>query len=381
MSGIVRKLMIFICRLLPLGNIILFESSPDFSDNALAFYHYIISKRINQKYQIIWLYNKPDLTTFIPEKNVKAVYRYSTRFIDRILLIYYHHNAKFIFDSNVYVHQERKGQIRIHLGHGMPIKTPYEYCRGAGSLTKILVTSHFFDDLYQDLFLVNKNQILNFGMPRNDELLKDYSKIKKELFKDKKVVFWMPTYRQHKNGNKNTTINQQLEYGLPCIKNKDHLMKLMEVAQKENIVILFRIHPAQKVNFITEIDNDVMYNINDEFLNRHQLKLYQVLSLSDALITDYSSVYYDYLLTGNPVGLTIEDLDEYKETFTLAFDYKENIKGNYIYNIDELVSFIQSVSLGNQLEDLLVTKEKYHEDIGKSSCERIYEYLKNKYQF
>ena len=124
-----------------------------------------------------------------------------------------------------------------------------------------------------------------------------------------------------------------------------------------------------------------MYNINDEFLNRHQLKLYQVLSLSDALITDYSSVYYDYLLTGNPVGLTIEDLDEYKETFTLAFDYKENIKGNYIYNIDELVSFIQSVSLGNQLEDLLVTKEKYHEDIGKSSCERIYEYLKNKYQF
>ena len=180
MSGIVRKLMIFICRLLPLSNIILFESSPDFSDNARALYEYFISKEVNQKYKMIWLYNNPDLSSFIPNSNVKAIYRNSLSLKERLLLIYYHHTAKYIFDSNVYVHMERKGQIRIHLGHGMPIKAPYEYCRGAGNMTNILVTSHFFDDLYQKLFLVNKEQILNFGMPRNDDLLKDYQKIKKE---------------------------------------------------------------------------------------------------------------------------------------------------------------------------------------------------------
>ena len=381
MSGIVRKLMIFICRLLPLSNIILFESSPDFSDNARALYEYFISKEVNQKYKMIWLYNNPDLSSFIPNSNVKAIYRNSLSLKERLLLIYYHHTAKYIFDSNVYVHMERKGQIRIHLGHGMPIKAPYEYCRGAGNMTNILVTSHFFDDLYQKLFLVNKEQILNFGMPRNDDLLKDYQKIKKELFHNKKVIFWMPTYRQHKNGNKNTTMDQQLAYGLPCIKSKDDLLKLADVCLEENVVILFRNHPAQNVSFISEINNDVMYNINDVFLKKHHLKLYEVLSFSDALITDYSSVYYDYLLTQKPIALTIEDLKAYSETFELALDYQTNIIGNYIYDIEELMTFIQDVSRDRNKVDLLETKEKYHDDNQQSSCMRIYEYLKEKYQF
>ena len=51
---------------------------------------------------------------------------------------------------------------------------------------------------------------------------------------------------------------------------------------------------------------------NDEYLKEKEIKLNQILSATDALITDYSSIYYDYLLTDKPIGLTINDIDEFK---------------------------------------------------------------------
>jgi len=375
MKNVFYKIIRLLFRCLPTQKLIIFESSPDFSDNAEAFYRYLIEKKVNERYKIVWLFNKETSRMNQQEKNVSYLYRYSTHIIERIKVIYTLLCATYIFDSNVVVGLQRKDQIRIHLGHGMPIKAPREYCEHAGQMTSILVTSDFFKDIYCDLFKVQPSQVLNLGYPRNDYLLKDYTQQKENLFGNQKVIFWMPTYRQHKNGNMNVRMAKQLDIGLPCIHNKDELNLLEKIAEENNCCILFRIHPAQDQSFLNISENSRLININDDYLRQHQLMLYEVLSMSDALITDYSSVYYDFLLTSRPIGLTIPDLEEYSTTFELALDYKENIRGDYIYTFNDLCQFIQ-----NTHSELLEVKKQFHDDDG-SSCEKLYQYLKETYKF
>ena len=64
--------------------------------------------------------------------------------------------------------------------------------------------------------------------------------------------------------------------------------------------------------------------INDAFLSDNGIINYELLGVADALLTDYSSVYYDYLLLDRPIGLCWDDYEEYK-----ANGFKVNKLGDY----------------------------------------------------
>ena len=376
MKKYIFKLFRLLFRLMPLNNMIIFESSPDLSDNAEALYRYFLEKKVNETYKIVWLCNKP-VTEQLMANNVLWLHRNADDVLTQIRVLYVLMRAKFIFDSNAFVGLQRRDQVRVHLGHGMPIKAVKEYCRTAGQMNEILVTSSFFNDIYEDLFNVDKTQILNIDLPRNDYLLKEYP-IKKQLFGDKKIVFWLPTYRQHRNGNKSVRMGSKLNFGLPCIDTKEQLDKLVETAKQNNWMILFRIHPAQDQSFLQTSTNEWLCNVNDEFLSQHQLKLYEVLGMSDALITDYSSVYYDFLLTDRPIALTIDDLEEYSQTFKIALDYQKYIKAQYIYQYDDLLNFMQNMQVDAKQD---IAKHMFHDYVEGQCCERLYNHLRTKYHF
>lgn len=114
--------------------------------------------------------------------------------------------------------------------------------------------------------------------------------------------------------------------------------------------------------------------------------MYQFIGSTDALITDYSSIYYDYLLTGKPIGLTVDDFDEYSKTtgfvFDNVFDY---IIGEHILNCDDFISFVKNASQGK--DELKEKREEMnrlfneHQDAHSSErvCDFIIEQLKNRY--
>ena len=111
--------------------------------------------------------------------------------------------------------------------------------------------------------------------------------------------------------------------------------------------------------------------------------LYELLAQTDALITDYSSVYFDYLLTDRPIALTIADKEEYFTHFTLAFpDYKEAVKGFYIETFSQLSSFLAEIAKGvdSAREERMPVKEKYHTKDAGNSAKAIVDLLEKEYR-
>lgn len=86
---------------------------------------------------------------------------------------------------------------------------------------------------------------------------------------------------------------------------------------------------------------------DNAFLASRGVGLYNLLGAADALITDYSSVYYDYLLTGRPIGLTVDDFEEYKQNRGFVFDEPEKIlTGTRMETVEDLNAFVDAVADG-----------------------------------
>ena len=95
-------------------------------------------------------------------------------------------------------------------------------------------------------------------------------------------------------------------------------------------------HFAQDVSKIKSCNLSNIKFIDDQFFIENNITSYEFIANCDALISDYSSVYYDYLLCDKPIGLVWEDFHEYKNTVDFAVDMEYYMKaGEKIYNIED----------------------------------------------
>ena len=84
--------------------------------------------------------------------------------------------------------------------------------------------------------------------------------------------------------------------------------------------------------------------IDDSFYRKNSISSYEFLNGTDALLTDYSSVYFDYSLCDKPIGLIWEDIEEYKTRLGLINDYEKLTTGGVkIYNMKDLLHFVDDV--------------------------------------
>ena len=93
-----------------------------------------------------------------------------------------------------------------------------------------------------------------------------------------------------------------------------------EAARATNTLVIVKPHPAQDLAHIRALELSHLRFIDDGLFAAHGITSYEFLACTDALITDYSSVLFDYLLTGKPVGLTFEDIDAYARQPGFAID-------------------------------------------------------------
>ena len=143
--------------------------------------------------------------------------------------------------------------------------------------------------------------------------------------------------------------------------------------------LLLRMHPAQDLSFFKVEKHKNIIIADDAFLKQHNIQLYELLSYSNALITDYSSVYYDYLLTNRPIGLTIEDEAEYRQQYGLLFDdLRKELPGIYIDSVSDLKEFLVQLKDEGFIQNYN-DKWKLKNEF---SAKRIYEIIMhNKYKF
>lgn len=332
--------------LFPLKDTIFFESVPNLSDSPKCIFDELIMRGYNKKYKMIWwLYDD----NYSPSKEIENVV-YLKNNANRLLKNYYEYTSKCLICGNRFLEAHSKGQISFYIVHGSPLKKTSEYYNLPKGISYLFTAAKEFDEEQMKQFRAPIEKAISLGLPRNDVFANKENLLFDSLFgkKYRKVIVWYPTFRQHKSGANTGCTN-----ALPIIHSSKIANELNEYLEGLNILLIIKPHFAQDTNKLETLDLDNIKLINDDFFVNHRISSYQFINACDALISDYSSVYYDYLLCDKPIGLVWEDIDEYKSNPGFSVDIDYFCKGGEkIFSLDDFKTFVDHISLGiDELRD------------------------------
>ena len=329
-----------VVALFPLKNVIIFESIPDLSDNTKAVFDEMVKRGLNKKYRLVWLINNK--RTKIPKlKNVVGA-RYNTKW-NRFCANFIIYRAKCIICCNRFLEKANANQKIFYLMHGLPIKKVKDYYTIPNFVDFCIAPSEGVIDRLAVEFAFDKSKIIGLGYPRNDDFNKQINIQKLLNAQGEKVIVWYPTFRQHKKGMKTAAVN-----AIPIIYDETKAKHLNMIAQKNNVLIIIKPHFAQDLSKITKLNLSNIRFIDDLFLSINNISSYQFVGSCDALITDYSSIYYDFTLCDKPVAAIWEDIEEYRKNPGLIEDYEFWMQGaEKIYTVEDFERFIIRVAYDN----------------------------------
>ena len=346
-------------------NRIFFESmwGKKYSCNPRYFYEYI--DKNHPEYECVWSL----IDEHIPiNGNGIRVRRGSLKYF------YYLATSKYFVD-NVNLDDDwikRDNQVYIQTMHGTPLKTlgldvvtdfksnldKEKFIEKTYKYDFIPVQSDFVSKITKRCFLYEKT-VLKLGYPRTDILFtnnnkNDILRLKKKMSLplDKKVILYAPTWRH---------------------KNKFELMLDLESFRKnlsDEYILIFRLHHYSSSAWTPPTDNEFIYDFSD-YDSVEELYL-----ISDLLITDYSSVMFDYSILDRPILLFTYDLDEYRDKIRgLYVDIEKNNPGPLLYTSKEVEDAI--VNIDKIESETKCLRKSFQEKFLHYECENSSEQIFN----
>mgnify|MGYP002737740138 CR=1 FL=1 len=364
-----------------------FLSEPDATDNSWFFYKYL--NGLVSDYTLVWLVsndsedicNKIKNTRMGSANIIKIVKKNSLKgfyFLLRSKVVFFTHGTYFFIGNSF-------GQrVFVNLWHGMPIKKiaymdgrerhQVPYCDYSIS------TSCYFRTIIAQSFGISEERVLNYGLPRNDlflehngvaELRPDKSNIRNtlELSSQDKIVVWLPTYRVSGVGEiRQDSSSSSFLDEVP----ENFLEKLSGVAKDRGFSVLIKLHPLDHLNktlsAMQGFEKVRLFSSDD--WARLDIELYELLSVSDMLISDVSSVIVDYMLTGRKIAIVHSSVERYSR--------------GYAFDIDKVVSSVDVIRAPEDILEILNAPEKSIENFEffhsaahqpSLSSQRIYDYF------
>ncbi|CNH13188.1 CDP-glycerol glycerophosphotransferase family protein [Yersinia pekkanenii] len=314
---VIKKTVSILSRLIPKNDKkIIFKSRPDLSGNAKALSDFIISNHPN--YKVIWIVEDDGKFNNISFDVIKT---------GTIKSLYHYFTSKYIVTThNEMIGTKATSQIYISLWHGMPLKKicylgEFDNVGMEDFSAHRIATSEVMRSIISACFREKANNVYITGQPRNDFLFQyqplDF--ISTIPNTTKKKIIYAPTFRQNQKALKYSD-------GTPIVNNNflrviDFDIKLLDIFLETNNAELFiKLHPFEEETFISvELTKNITI-IKTETLQTRNLDINHLLSNMDILITDYSSLYFDYMLLNRPICFLIPDIDIYGDSrggFTL----------------------------------------------------------------
>lgn len=332
----------------------------------------------------VWIGHDKSIIRFLNEMGYEAYYHRSLKGIWYCLRgkVYFYDN--YPKDISQWL---SGGAVKVNLWHGAPLKKiqmdnihdkvrhpdrrvdklRYALRRFTDEKPShyILSPSEFFSPIFSSAFATQK--VLTAGFPRTDlftgnqiqNVLLDaerdtYYRIK-ELKKDKKVFLYMPTFRDS-------------EKKFFDVMQMDSFEKFL---QENNYLFCTKLHCKSKLRKEFESIAGEHVTLIDPNADPHVY-----VELSDVLITDYSSIYFDYLLTGKPILFFDYDLEEYlSQSREMYFDYEAFTPGEKAASMEELESLMKRTEDSGYGGELKEKREQILEKAfghnGQNSCERL----------
>ena len=337
-AGFFKKIL----KSLPPKNLILFESVPDLSDNTWPVFEEMIRRGMNKKYKFVWLV--PDSKKEFPRIPNVSYIDWKTR-LARYRYAWYNWRAKAMVYCNVFIGKKTPKQFGIYLTHGTAIKDVGPYYNLANTDFDYVVTAgDGTNEFMAKALKISPDRCIGLGFPRNDVLTappKDLHRFFEGDFQQ--VIVWYPTFRQHKNGMATGSSD-----ALPILHDTEAAKRLNAVAKEAGVLIVVKPHFAQDVSYIKDYNLSNIRFIDDSFFAENGLTSYEFVGSCDGMLSDYSSIYYDYLLCDKPVGLIWEDIEQYRQNPGFAVDMDYYMKGaEKLYTLAELESFVCGVARGD----------------------------------
>ena len=360
-------------------NKILFESfyGKFYTDSPKYIYEYLY-ETFGDKFEYVWVLNKRGVK--IPG-NPKTVKRFS--------LDYYKHLAesKYLVFNTRHPKRlmKREEQVFIETWHGTPLKrlgfdqgnlylddpnSKKSYRRDSKKWDYMISPNRYTSEIYRSAFAY-EGEIIESGYPRNDILYNDDAKkinqIKtdKKLPGDKKIILYAPTWRDDEYYD-TASVKFTLKLDLDRLKREFG----------DEYIVILRLHYFIADNIDLKGLKDFVYD-----LSKHE-DIAELYLISDILITDYSSVFFDYANLKRPILFYTYDIEKYENVLRgFYIDINREVPGPLLMTNDEVVDAIRNIDKINDeyadryeefynrfcgIEDGNASKRVYEEIWGKS---------------
>lgn len=337
----------------PQDNLILFIAygGKKYDDSPKCIYEAMCCDGRFDGYELVWAFNNPDTYTIGRGRKVKTdTLRY---FITAL-------KARcWVTNSSVErgLSFKRKRTFYLNTWHGQPIKLmgrdmPQENmsfrAKSKWEVDVMLAQSDYEGRLFSRVFDIPLERFEIIGRPRNDELVvsmpNDIKRLKASLNieSQKKVILYAPTFREYEKKGAGCHLSIPVDF------------HKWEKYLSDEYVVLFRAH-YEVATYMNVQNNDFLRNVSG------YPRLNDLMIVADILISDYSSIFFDFSVMGKPMLCFAYDYEEYFQKRGLYFDIRKELSCEGISNEDQLLHTIthlkkeQACQLSCQFRDKYVT--------------------------
>ena len=261
----------------------------------------------------------------------------------------------------------------IQLTHGAPIKNSglcendvsfvkrLYYLMLRTNLSYVLSTSTVFNEYIAKHAGVKVKKVLTNSYPRYDPLFNgDYKRI--DFNNNAKRVLYAPTWRHY------APIRF---FPFESFRMED----LQDFLSKKNIIIYIRVHPR----FEEKIDIDFSKYKNIQlFSGKNYPDINEYLNNFDALITDYSSIFYDFMILDKPIFYFAYDLSDYEKNVGFAVDYSKYAVGYHTNSFKEFCNDLEDAFSNDKYRIEREKISKICSGLSKTNSKDFIELLKEK---
>ncbi|MBS4218973.1 CDP-glycerol glycerophosphotransferase family protein [Bacillus sp. FJAT-49711] len=275
----------------------------------------------------------------------------------------------------IYAIKPRKGMDIIQLWHsagamkkfglstvGKPFGPSEEYLKHIkihGNYSKVYVSSTEVIPYYAEAFNLPEENIYPLGVPRTDyfysiEAIEDIKSrfyiVYPKLY-GKKLILYAPTFR----GKSHDQTGFMLTFDL----------KMMAEHLQEEYVLLIHLHPYTKTDL--QLDSTFAFHIKDAF------RIEELLAITDMLITDYSTVFFDFSLLNRPMIFYPYDLEDYIRSRDFYYQYEDVIPGPMARDTNTLIQLIKERSFSS--DKISSFRKRFFDFQDGNATERIVDHI------
>lgn len=331
-----------------------------YDDSPKAIFEQMKRDKRFEGYKIVWAFHEPDKFEVEGAEKIKTdCFKYfATALKARV----------WVTNSSVErgLHFKRKKTFYLNTWHGTPIKkmgsditsgnTSFD-TKSAYNFDVMNAQSLFEADVFSRCFKIPRENFIEVGLPRNDALANYTEEQREELRRKlniptgKKVILYCPTFREYEKDEHLGVVLKP-----PMDLNK------WEKELGDEYVLLFRAH--YEVSKVMDIkDGDFVRNATD------YPSLNDLMIASDILLSDYSSVFFDYSIMDKCMIHFTYDYDKYNEQRGMYFDIREYLSG--AATEDDVIDYIKNMDYSSEVEKTRAFRDSFMNFYGSAAKKTV----------